>query len=237
MSAPSQSTAHNRLLTRLSGADFARIVPHLKSVDLPRGQELIAPNQPIETVYFLETGICSIVTVNRAGQQMEVGIYGRDGMAGIPLLLGTDRTPHRHFIQVDATGFTMNARTFLALLDHCATLRATLLLFVQAFSLQVSTTAISNGSYKIEERLARWLLMCNDRLDTKHVGLTHQFLAVMLGVRRSGVTVALQMLETDKLVRSKRGRITVLDRAGLEQLAGTSYGVAEAEYRRLLGPL
>ncbi len=122
-------------------------------------------------------------------------------------------------------------------LQRSPSLHSLLLRYVQAFTIQTAHTALSNGSHKIEERLARWLLMCHDRLDEDDLPLTHEFIALMLGVRRAGVTEALNILEGRGIIRAGRGNIVVLQRTKLEKAAGDSYGVPEAEYRRLIGPL
>jgi CRP-like cAMP-binding protein len=153
----------------------------------------------------------------------------------MPILLGTDRTPHECFIQTLGAGLRIRADDLRRAMASSASLHQHLLRFVQAFTIQMGQTALSNGSHTIEERLARWLLMCHDRVDGDELSTTHEFLSLMLGVRRAGVTLALQALEGRGLVSTKRGQVTVLDRAKLEEVAGDSYGVAEAEYARLIG--
>jgi len=137
------------------------------------------------------------------------------------------RPDGRRGVPVDATRLRIIAEGRPGLHRH-------LLRFVQAFTVQVAQTALSNGSYTLEERLARWLLMCHDRVDGDVLSTTHEFLSIMLGVRRPGVTEALHILEGAHVIRAERGLVTVLDRAKLEQVAGESYGVAEAEYARLM---
>jgi len=190
-------------------------------------------NKPIENVYFPEDGIVSVVAKSRH-EQAEVAIVGREGMTGIPVVLGNDRWVNDTYVQVDSSGFQIAADDLRRALAKSANLRAILLAFTQAFVVQTAQTALSNARGNVEGRLARWLLMAHDRLDGDELPLTHEFLALMLGVRRAGVTVALQKLESDGLVVAKRGVIIVEDRARLMKLADRLYGVSEAEYRRLI---
>lgn len=237
MSAVSQSSVRNRLLAKLSANDFHLLQPYLEPVTLGRGEVLVTPNEPIEHVTFLEAGVTSVVANSAGGRRIEIGLTGRDGLAGTPVLLGVDRTPHETFMQVGGSGLRIRTDDFRQVIAQSPSILALLLLYVQVFTIQTSHTALSNGSHRIEERLARWLLMCHDRLDGDKLPLTHEFIAIMLAVRRAGVTEALNILERQGIIQTKRGNIVVLDRAGLEAVAGDSYGTPEAEYQRLIGPL
>jgi CRP-like cAMP-binding protein len=230
-----QSSVRNRLLTQLQPEDFDLLQPHLEPVALNRGDVLITPNEPIRHVHFLEAGITSVIANTAGGKRIEIGLTGRDGLAGTPVLLGVDSTPHETFMQIAGSGLRIETEKLREAIRQSPSLHALLLRYVQAFTIQTSHTALSNGSHKIEERLARWLLMCHDRLDQNDLPLTHEFIALMLGVRRAGVTEALNILEDREIVRTERGNIVVVDRARLEETAGDSYGVPEAEYRRLIG--
>ena len=171
-------------------------------------------------------------------QRIEAGIFGRDGMSGTAIVLGSDRSPHETFVQIPGAALRIEADALRDAMGRSQPLRQALLLYVQVLLVQVAHTVLANGSGKIEERLARWILMSHDRLDGDEIALTHEFLSLMLGVRRAGtVTVATHLLEGQGLIRATRGLIRVTDRAGLEELADGSYGVPEAEYRRLIGPL
>ena len=153
----------------------------------------------------------------------------------MPILLGTDRTPHECFIQTPGAGLRIRADDLRQAMAASASLHQHLLRFVQAFMIQMGQAALANGCHILEQRLARWLLMCHDRVDGDDLATTHEFLSLMLGVRRAGVTEALQGLEDRGLISTKRGLVTVLDRAKLEGVADDSYGVPEAEYARLIG--
>lgn len=236
MAQVSQSALHNRLLRALSASDFARLQPHLRQVEVKRGDVIIEPNEPIEQVHFPERGIASIVTTTPAGRRrLEVGLYGREGTSATAVVLGTDRIPHEHFYQVAGSALVMGADDLTAAIRQSASLSRLLLRYVQTFQVQIAYTALSNGTYTIDERLARWLLMCHDRIDGNELPLTHEFLGMMLGVRRSSVTLAIQVLEGARIIEARRGRLHILKRAKLEELAGDSYGLPEAEYARLIG--
>jgi CRP-like cAMP-binding protein len=236
MSAPAQVNLRNRLLAALSAKDYGLIQPHLKSIVLERGKVLVHPNQPNEDVHFLESGLASQIAVTPENRKLEVGIYGRDGVGPTSTILGVDRTPHQHIIQMEGEGYLIRGKTLVSVLEQSPAFRATLMRYIQAFTVQTGYTALSNGSGVIGERLARWLLMCQDRVDGDDLPITHEFLGIMLGVRRSGVTDAIHILEGVNIIRATRGHIRVLDRQRLETTAGDSYGVPEAEYRRLVGP-
>ncbi len=230
-----QSSVHNRLLAKLCPEDFDLLQPYLEPVTLNRGDVLITPHQPIEHIYFLEAGITSIIANTAGGRRIEIGLTGRDGLAGTPVLLGVDSTPHETFMQIAGSGLRIGTQKLREAIQQSSSLHALLLRYVQAFTIQTSHTALSNGSHKIEERLARWLLMCHDRLDGNDLPLKHEFIALMLGVRRAGVTEALNILGERGIIQASRGNIVIVDRARLEETAGDRYVVPEAEYHRLIG--
>ena len=228
-------SSRNRLLASLASRDLARLLVSLKSVDLPLGTVLEEPNEPIKRIYFVESGFASVVA--GTGRAIEVGLIGREGMSGLSVVLGDDRSVNRTFIQAAGSGFRMTAADLRSAMHRSTTLRLSLLRYAQVFSVQVAQTALVNGRAKLEVRLARWLLMAHDRFDRGPFPFTHRFLALMLGVRRPGVTIALQFLEGYGLIKATRGRITVVDRKGLEARSDPAYGVPEAEYRRLIGSM
>jgi CRP-like cAMP-binding protein len=233
MSQPTRSTVRNLLLHALSPQGFALLQMHLEPVSLKRGDVLIEPNQPIEHTYFLEDGIASIVgTVD--SHRVEIGICGREGMSGTAVLLGTDRAPHETFIQVAGSALRIRSDDLQRATHQSPSLQQRLLRYVQAFQAQIAQTALSNASDRVEERLARWVLMCHDRLDGDDLPLTHEFVSIMLGVSRPSVTLAIQRLEGAKMIKARRGLLTILSRPKLEEIAGDSYGLPEAEYRRLM---
>jgi CRP-like cAMP-binding protein len=224
----------NHLLARLSADDAALLVPHVEPVELTFRLQLETPNRPITHVYFPADGIVSVVA-SGAHEQIEVGIVGRDGMTGHAILLGSDRSPIAMYMQIPGHGSRVSATAMREALERSATLRLSLQTFLQSFMVQASHTALANGRAKLEARLARWLLMAHDRLDADKLSLTHEFLSVMLGVRRPGVTVALQKHEAASLIETQRNGVTVRNRAGLQALAEAIYGVPEVEQFRLTG--
>lgn len=230
----SVSPFRNELLSLLSFDDLSLIEARLERVTLDVGRTLELPHQPIESVYFLDEGIASIVAVDRKGAKIEVGLVGREGMTGLAVVFGDDRSPNETFMQTKGTAHRLAARELRSAIDASRSLERVFLHFAQAFATQISQTAVANGRSTLEVRLARWLLMAHDRLIGDELPLTHELLATMLGVRRPGVTVALQLLEQKGLICTHRGAVTVVDRDGLLEKANGAYGLPEAELRRLM---
>ncbi len=224
----------NHLLSALSPSDLA-LLGNLVPVDLPLRQTLEQPDTPIEWVYFIERGVASVVSQNAGRREIEVGIIGPEGMTAISLLGADDRTPFETFMQVEGDGFRIPAARLQLALEQSDTLSFALMRYSRAFHIQVAATSVSNGYAKLEERLARWLLMVADRVG-ESFNITHAFLATMLAVRRAGVTLALQVLEGRGLIGSSRGSVIILDRPGLIEASNGAYGLAEREQRRLLQP-
>jgi len=224
----------NKLLSQLSSADIALLGPMTK-IDLRLRRSLEAADEPIEFIYFIEDGLASVVESVPDKGAVEVGVIGFEGMTGIALLFGDPQSPFDTYMQCEGTGFRVDAPALHVAIRESATLRGRFLLYARAFSIQVATTAFANGRSTLLERLARWLLMVNDRMGDSF-NITHEFLSTMLAVRRSGVTVALQALEGRGLIRSTRGKIEIVSRELLIEASHGAYGRAEIEYRRLLPP-
>ena len=231
-----QSTSQNRLLSLMSADDRALLTRHLEPVDLPLHARLAVADQPIPYVYFLEEGIASFIAETPDGLRIEAGMIGREGFSVPAMALDTDRIPHSSQMQVPGHGQRIDYASFADAFGRSTSLLRLMLRFAQVMLVQTSYTALSNAVYQIDQRLARWLLMTHDRSTGDDLPITHDYMAIMLGVRRPSVTQALHMLEGQKLIRSERGCVTMRDRAGLERLAGDAYGKPEAEYRRLIGP-
>ncbi|WP_435167657.1 Crp/Fnr family transcriptional regulator [Falsirhodobacter sp. 1013] len=225
----------NNLIRTLPDGMRTLIEPHLEPVRLDLRMVLEVPHERPRNVFFPVDGVGSVLAVGRGDFRLEAGLFGREGMTATSIVTGGDRSPTETNIQVAGRGLRMDADCLAELLTRHPEMRAHFLRFVHAMITQITQTAVSNGQFTIEKRLARWLLMCHDRTGDHRLSLTHEFLSVMLGVRRAGVTVATHLLEGEGLIRAERGAITLLDRAGLEAAAGASYGVPEAEYRRLFG--
>lgn len=235
MSLIAQATISNRLLSKLSASDFSVLQRHLEPVALPLNRVLVAANKPIEHAYFLDSGIASVVATRADQSRIEAGIIGREGITGYPLLLGSSQTPHDHFMQIAGSGQRIRAADFRRAVQQSQSLHDLFARFVHVFITQIAQSTLTNGISHLDERLARWLLMCHDRIDGNEVPITHKFLSMMLAVRRSGVTDTIHILEGRGLIRATRGVITICDRTKLERLAGSTYGVPESEYRRLIG--
>ncbi|UCI10751.1 Crp/Fnr family transcriptional regulator [Mesorhizobium sp. B1-1-8] len=224
-----RSIFRNYVLKTLAPRDFSLLQPSMHRVELAIKARLEEPYRPIQHVYFPETGIASVVATMTGGRQSEVGIIGYDGMTGAAVILGQDRSPNETYIQVAGNGWCLSAEDLRTAIAESQTLRGSLLRYAHAFLVQSSRTALVNGHSKIEERLARWLLMVHDRTEGK-IYLTHEFLATMLGTRRPGVTSALQMLEYRGLIHAKRGEITIVDRPGMIKLTRGAYGEEEQRH-------
>lgn len=231
-----QTAVRNNLLRLMPPATFSVISAHLEMVELPRGFELSEPHEEAEYAYFPETGIASIVARSPQGQHAEIGIFGRDGMTPAAVVLDAGSDPFSIFMQVQGDGFRVSTALLKSFLDEDGDLKNLLGRYVQALSVQGAFTSLSNAVHHIDERLARWILMCHDRTDGEEISLTHEFLSIMLAVRRPSVTTALHVLEGRKLIYSERGMIIVRDRQALEEFAADAYGESEREYLRLLGP-
>lgn len=233
----SRADTRNLLLRSLSDEDFALLQPHLTREPLERRKKLVEANRIFDKAWFPEDGVTSVVLRLARGAEMEVGIVGREGMLPVAAVLSAETSPHDIFVQVAGqSGLSMPFSVLRDLLREHAGLREALQRFAMTFFVQTTSTATSAGNHPIEQRLARWLLMCHDRVTGDDLRLTHEFIGLMLAVRRVSVTTTLKTLEGMGAISAKRGTVVVTDRALLEDLAGEAYGLAEAEYRQLVGP-
>jgi CRP-like cAMP-binding protein len=222
ITAKADKCAQNNILSRLKPDDLALLRPHLQNIELPVRTRLEQRKRKIEFVYFIESGIASVVA--EGDQQVEIGIIGREGITGVAFILGADRPKaHQTFVQVAATAKRIRVDRLRAAMDASPMLTRSLLLYVYSFLNQISQAVLANAQGSIAERLARWLLMVDDRIDDSRVELTHEFLAVMLATRRPGVTLALKELHRRGAIEQSRGAITIIDRQMLEKIAGKTY--------------
>ena len=229
-----RNAPRNHILNAMSNADLALLEPHFEAVPLKFRQRLQSSNRTIRNVYFPESGIASVVAIaNGERRQAEVAVVGREGMTGLPVVHGTDRSPCDVFMQVEGDGQCIPAQKLRDAMNQSITLLRCLLRYAHAFGIQANYTGLANARGCIGERLARWLLMARDRHDSDEMILTHEFLALMLAVRRAGVSEALQAFEKKGLVETGRGSVTILDRDGLVECANGLYGTPEAEHERL----
>ncbi|WP_244478162.1 MULTISPECIES: Crp/Fnr family transcriptional regulator [unclassified Methylobacterium] len=231
---PSQKHVRNSLLSRMHPDDYAAIETVLEPVTLKRKDVLIQPGQPLTHMRFIESGVASVVVGTREGRRIEVGIIGSEGASGLPLLFDVESTPHETFMQIDGEALQVDKASFRNLVEERPAFRKLMMRYAHIFQLLTAQTALSHGSYTLEERLARWLLMCHDRVSGDEFPITHEFLSVMLGVHRPGVTTTIHILEGAGTVRARRSHIEIVNRDKLKLIAGESYGIPEAEYRRLI---
>lgn len=225
----------NRLLGLLPPRDYRRLRPHLQRIPLGYRQSLYRANKPIGFVYFIETGVGSLVNTMANGEAAEVGTIGNEGIVGLPLLLGDDRAPTSVYVQVPGAGLRMKATLFNKELARSASMRRVMLRYAHAFFNQVAQSAACNHFHSLEQRCCRWMLMTHDRMQSDEFLLTQVFLAMMLGVQRTGVSAAAGSLQRAGLIRYKRGNVTIIDRRGLLQRSCECYGVSKREFDRLLG--
>jgi CRP-like cAMP-binding protein len=230
-----QSSVQNKLLKCLSAADFDLLAPGLEYVTFAMRDEIERPGKPVDSALFIEKGIVSIVAKSPARGDIEIGLVGFDGMTGTSLVLGSSSTPLSAYIQLAGSGHRISAGQLLTAIKQSPSLRRVFLLYVQTMIVQTATTALVNGQAEARTRLARWLLMVHDRSSGPDLYLTHEFMAVMLGMHRPWITEILHSLEAEGHIRTARGKVTVVDRAGLLAEANGFYGLAEREYQNLLG--
>lgn len=231
----SRADVRNLLLAAIPEKDFSALSGYLEPLDLPKDFRMSEIGQPMSHAYFPETGIGSVVFRSPEGQSVEAGIFGRDGFGPVACVVQADRSPSDIFMQVSGDGFRIETGALRQLMAQNAAIRAVIQLSVYLQWVQTSHTALSNAVHHVDERLARWLLMCHDRWDSDEIPITHEFISLMLAVRRPSVTTALHVLEGNLLIKAERGFITIRNRAALEEFAADAYGAPEIEYRRMLG--
>ncbi|MDB4986643.1 MAG: transcriptional regulator, Crp/Fnr family [Myxococcaceae bacterium] len=231
---PTSATANNRLLATLTRPTLEQLRPHLEHVDLPLKRVLFDVNVPIEHVYFLESGVASVLGVMTDGAAVEVATVGNEGLVGHPVVLGADRMPCHAFMQVPGSGLRMRSDALRPALETHPELRHLLGRYTQALFTLVAQGAACNRIHSMGQRCARWLLMTHDRVDGDEFELTQAFLAMMLGVRRATVNAVGQQLQDQGLIRYVRGVVTVLDRQRLEEASCECYGIVRSEFARLI---
>ncbi len=224
---PAGKAVCNIILLSLPDKEYNLLRPHLEAVDLPQYQILEEPGERIDFTYFLNDGMTSLVALSRDGRSVEVGIVGKEGMVGMSLLAGLRQGTFRAIIQMAGTGMRVRAEVFQDVLLSAPTLRSELSRFALVHGMQVAQLAACNRLHEVEQRLARWLLMCQDRFDCQLLPLTHEFLAQMLGTGRPSVSLAASSLENAGLIENLRGTVKILNRKSLEDVACECYGVIQ----------
>jgi CRP-like cAMP-binding protein len=225
----------NRLLASLAPEDYDLLRPHLEAVQLPYRHLLYPANKNIAFAHFLENGVASLVSTMRNGDASEIGTIGNEGFVGLPILLADKMAPTGVYMQVPGEGFRIEVDVFEEALAESASLRTAMSHYAHAFFNQVAQSAACNHHHSLDQRCARWLMMTYDRMDSNVFLLTHEFLAMMLGVRRAGVTVAARELQRRGIIRYKRGEITILELDDLRKRACECYAVTKRDFDRLLG--
>jgi len=229
-----QLSVQNRLLRSMPAAAFTLIRSHLKRVQLKAREILQERNKPIPYVYFVERGVASIFARTSRDGPVEVAMIGRLGLVGVPVVLGTMRSPNRCLVMVPGEALQISSGDLKDAIDSSSELRQHLMNYVQALLVQNSQTVLCNVRHELCERLCRWLLLACDRLDDNMIPVTHDLLSMTLGVRRAGVTAALAKLAAIGAVRRSRGAIEIMDRDVVEQLACECYRIVSAEHKRLM---
>ncbi len=233
MLAPNTIPPVNRLIAGLSPAAREQILQSCELVELTAGTILCEPDQPFRYVYFPLTSFINLVTTLRDHQPLEMGLIGYEGMLGATVALGINSAPMRAMVQGSGTALRMTAEKLQQHLQGNAALASTFNRYLYVLMAQLAQTAACAHFHAIEPRLARWLLMTHDRAHADYFHLTQEFLANMLGVRRSGITVAAGALQERKLIQYARGKISILDRVGLEAVACECYEAVTKDYARL----
>ncbi|MEO0408868.1 MAG: Crp/Fnr family transcriptional regulator [Cyanobacteria bacterium P01_A01_bin.135] len=223
----------NRLLNAIADEEYAALEPHLEKIDMPRGMILYEPGDEIQWVYFPERAMISIVSLMENGATTEIGLIGKEGMVGISVLLGRREAVNRAIVQVPDGGIRIRVEVLEKAFREGGTLQQILLTYTRTMFMYVSQLAACNRHHKIEQRFARWLLHVSDSIDSNQLPLTQEFVAEMLGSRRSGVTVAAQALQREAIIQYRRGVITVLDRDRLEQETCECYQQIHQEFSQL----
>jgi CRP-like cAMP-binding protein len=228
------SPKQNRLLNALASNDYARIEPHLELVPMRLGDVLYEPGVQLRYVYFPTSSIVSLLYVMEDGASAEIAIVGNEGILGISLFMGGETTPSRAVVQSAGHGYRLKAQLLKDEFGRFGLMMHLLLRYTQALITQMSQTAVCNRHHSIDQQLCRWLLLSLDRLSSNELSMTQELIANMLGVRREGVTEAAGKLQDAGLIRYRRGKITVLDRPGLEARCCECYQVVKSEFDRLL---
>jgi CRP-like cAMP-binding protein len=218
---------NNVVLLSLPDKEYGLLRPHLEPAELPQYEILQEPGEKIDFTYFLNDGMASLVALSRDGRSVEVGIVGKEGMVGMPLTVGLRRGTFRAIMQMSGNGLRVRSKVFQDILVCAPSLRSELSRFALMNGMQVAQLAACNRLHEIEQRLARWLLMCQDRVDSQLLPLTHEFLAQMLGAGRPSVSLAAGSLESAGLIENLRGTVKILNRKSLEEAACECYGVIQ----------
>ena len=223
---------NNQILLGVPSHESEILFPKLEFVRLRVHHLLHEVGDPLKSVYFCNSGMISILSVFPNGKSVEVGLVGKEGFIGLPLLVGFQTAPTRAISQLDATGFRVDAESLISILPRCPALEQSLQQYSQMFTMEITQIAACNRLHEVDERLARWLLMCADRVSSNSLPLTQEFLAQMLGTRRSSVTVGAGILQKAGMIGYNRGDVRIIDRKKLEDAACECYGLMQRQRER-----
>ena len=222
---PAGKPVRNKLLLAIPDEEFRKIRSRLQFVELPHHFILHQPHQTVRFAHFPNAGLISLVVELKDGRTVEAGLLGNEGASGMPAVLGLSRSPLREIVQIDGDAFRVRVKALRELLPSTPVLQATLNRYAAGLAMQVAQTAACNRLHKIEERLSRWLLIAQDRVDSGIVPITHDFLATMLGTDRPSVTVAAGILQREGIIEYTRGSVRILNRKKLESFACECYAL------------
>lgn len=235
--APASDPRSNWLLAALADSEWERCAAHLEPITMQLGDVLYEPGAKLSHVYFPTTAIVSLLYVMEDGASSEIAVVGNEGVVGISLFMGGESTSSRAVVQAAGRGFRLPSGVLMQEFNRGGPVLHLLLRYTQALITQMAQTAVCNRHHALDQQLCRWMLLTLDRLDSNEVVMTQELLSTILGVRRAGISEAAGRLQQDGLIRYERGRITVLDRAGLEARSCECYAVVKKEYDRLLPAL
>lgn len=217
----------NKILLSVPDEEYLAIRPYLEHVSLPSHFTLHEPDEKLESVYFMNGGLVSLIVPMKDGQTVEAGVVGNEGAAGVPIVVGLTRSPVREIVQISGDGFKLGAAAMHSIVNSIPEFRMTLTRYAVVQGMQVAQTVACNRLHRIEQRLARWLLMAQDRVDSGLVAMTHDFFATMLGTNRPTVSSAAAILQKRKAIEYTRGGVRIVNRKKLEASTCECYGVIQ----------
>ena len=220
----------NLILDALPDAEYQRLLPDLEPVKPALGEVIYRPEEPIEYVYFPQNAMISVIASTAQGQSAEVGVIGFEGMTGMEVLMGSDSTLNENIVQHSANALRIKTAAIRKEFKRCGNLNDSLLSFTRLLMIQIGQTALCNRLHTLDERLARWLLVCRDRAKTDELQLTQEFLSIMLGTNRANVTMSAIALQSTGYIKYRRGQITITDGAGLQNFACDCYRTVKRQY-------
>ncbi len=226
--------SENQMLAALPHEEYKRLHPHMELVALPRGKTLYNAGDRVTSAYFVMRGLLSLISTTEEGAQVEVGMVGKEGMVGIPILLNAETSHYRVLVQVAGVGMKIKAGAFREEFLRGGCLQDLMLRYIDTVLMQITQSAVCNRFHTTEQRLSRWLLVCRDRLNSNYIPLTQEFISHMLGAPRTSVTSTASALQKEKLITYTRGKITILDGESLEARSCECYRVVKKVFKNVI---